>query len=156
MLRKGHFQESQSLLVKTCVLMTIVSQASFLLHNLEMLICVGTLSSKGKKLILFLTYFLLNHHALLKKRIAFTNSTSFYCFISFHYREPCVLAKECLFSPISNGELLRVAEQRGWSHSDLCFKKIILASSRKKEDGKGQERSQGDQLGSYYCFLDKK
>lgn len=93
---------------------------------------------------------------LLKKRIAFTNSTSFYCFISFHYREPCVLAKECLFSPISNGELLRVAEQRGWSHSDLCFKKIILASSRKKEDGKGQERSQGDQLGSYYCFLDKK
>lgn len=93
---------------------------------------------------------------LLKKRIAFTNSTSFYCFISFHYSEPCMLAKECLFSPISNGELLRVAEQRGWSHSDLCFKKIILAASRKKEDGKGQERSQGDQLGSYYCFLDKK
>lgn len=68
-----------------------------------------------------------------------------------------MLAKECLFSPINNGELSKeVVEQGGWSRSGLCFKKIILAASRKNEDGKGQEGSQGDQVGSYCCFLDKK
>lgn len=63
-----------------------------------------------------------------------------------------MLAKESIFSPISSGELLQVFGQGGWLI--FVFQKNCVCR-KKKKDGKGQERWQGDQLGSY-CFLDKK
>lgn len=69
---------------------------------------------------------------LWRKKRSLKKNPSFYCFMSLCYRQSCTLAKESMFSPMSSGELLQVFEQERWLGSYVCFKKIVLATKRRK------------------------